>query len=381
MENWQVIQNRRVIFGAGTLRQTPALLAEHRDKPVMLIAFSDTADFVVQTADALRREGMRVVMDASLRGEPSCEDIDRIAALARQSGAGSVLAIGGGSVLDAAKACAMLAVNPGSTEAYQMHGKTIENTPLPLYAVPTTAGTGSEATRVSVVYNAPLKLKKSFYGDAMIAGTVILDPEVTCALPKPVTISTGADALSHAVESLVSKNATAYTRMYSLESIRHNLAGLRACLKDGSDLQARGHMLLASYFGGVAIGAGIGLAHIIAQPLGGLLHIPHGVACAVYLPHAMAFNLPCCTEAYSQVARLFGAQGCDSPELAQKGVQLVADYLKEIGAPDNIRAYLPKDGLDLDDTVACVAAATGHIKVNPRQVTPEAIRETIEKTL
>lgn len=377
---WEVIQNRRVIFGAGTLEQVPNLLAPYSGKPVLLMAFSDTS-FVSKLAENLRGAGMEVILDASILSEPSCEDIDRVAAIARDKGAGSVLAVGGGSVLDAAKAVAMLAVNDGCTEDYQMRGKTIITAPLPLFAVPTTSGTGSEATKVSVVYNTQHRLKKSFYGEQMIADTVILDPVVTCGLPPSITVSTGVDALSHAIESLVSKNATPYTRMYSLESIRHNLMGLRACLTDGNDVEARTHMMLASYFGGIAINAGIGLAHIIAQPLGGLLHIPHGVACAIYLPHAMSFNLPCCTSAYSEVARLFGASGPDSTTLAETGVKLVRDYLKELDAPETIRDYLPKEGLNLDETVAAVAAATGHIKVNPRPVTPEVIRETIQKTL
>lgn len=378
---WEVFQNRRVIFGAGTIEKIPSLLKGKESKAVLIMAFSDEVPFVKKAAEEIAQAGFDVVVDASIKTEPSCEDIDRVAAIARKKNVGSVVAIGGGSVLDAAKAVAMLATNEGETEQYQMFGKVFTEKPAFLLAVPTTCGTGSEATKVAVVYNTPRRLKKSFYDEQMIADTVILDPALTVGVPKAVTISTGADALSHAIESLVSKNATPYTKMYSLESIRRNVAGLKACLADGENIQARSDMMLASYFGGIAINAGIGLAHIIAQPLGGLWHIPHGVACAVYLPHAMRFNLPYCTQAYSEVARIFGDTGADSEQTARNGVALVESYLKEIGAPADVRAYIPKEGVNLDETVAAVAAATGHIKVNPREVTPEVIRSVIEKTV
>lgn len=377
---FDVIQNRRVIYGPGTVQQLPQLAGSMTDKTVFVMAYHKIAPSVAAAVEAMRTAGRRVVLDTSVRAEPTVDDVDRVAALAVESGAGVVVAVGGGSVLDSAKAVAMLATNGGTVEQYQMEGKPIRVPALPIVSVPTTAGTGSEATKTSVVYNPKNRLKKSFYGLTMIADTVILDPELTVPLSRAATVSTGIDALSHAVESYVSRNATPYTEMFGLKAMRLILKSLETCVDEPGNLEARGDMLLASYFAGCALNAGIGFAHIIAQPLGGLCKIPHGVACAIYLPMAMEYNLEYCTDKYCDIARIFGETGENGMELARRGVARVEEYLKRLGAPDSIRSYLPEN-FDLEDAVDLVQGATGHIKVNPRPVTREALREAIARSI
>ncbi len=375
---WEVIQNRQVLFGNGKAALIPDLVKKVTDKKAFVLAFSETAPCVVSILDALKAAGVDFVLDASLKGEPSTLDIDRIAT--ETEGCGAVLAIGGGSVMDAAKAVAMLATNGGSVVDYQMNGKPIDVPTLPLIACPTTSGTGSEASKVSVVYNPDNGLKKSFYSPYMIADTVILDPALTLGLPEAVTVSTGVDALSHAIESYVSRNATPYTEMYSLQAMKLGVKSLKRCVERPDDLEARGDMSLASYFGGCALNAGIGLDHIIAQPLGGITHIPHGVACAIFLPYAMEYNLEYATGKYCDIARVFGATGEDGLALAREGVARVRAFLKALKAPDSIRAWLPAD-FELEKAVDIVVGATGHIKCNPRPVTREIIRDTIGKAI
>ena len=375
---WEVIQNRQVLFGNGKAALIPDLVKKATDKKAFVLAFSETAPCVVSILDALKAAGVDCVLDASLKGEPSTLDIDRIAT--ETEGCGAVLAIGGGSVMDAAKAVAMLATNGGSVVDYQMNGKPIDVPTLPLIACPTTSGTGSEASKVSVVYNPDNGLKKSFYSPYMIADTVILDPALTLGLPEAVTVSTGVDALSHAIESYVSLNATPYTEMYSLQSMKLVVKSLQRCVEHPDDIEARSDMALASYFGGCALNAGIGLDHIIAQPLGGITHIPHGVACAIFLPYAMEYNLEYATGKYCDIARVFGATGEDGLALAREGVARVRAFLKALKAPDSIRAWLPAD-FELEKAVDIVVGATGHIKCNPRPVTREIIRDTIGKAI
>lgn len=377
---FDVIQNRRVIYGPGSIQQLSQLIDPMTDRTVFVMAYHKIAPGAAAALDALRAAGKRVVVDTSIKAEPAIDDIDRVAALAVESDAGVVVAIGGGSVLDSAKAVAMLVTNGGSVEQYQMEGRPIEIPALPILSVPTTAGTGSEATKTSVVYNPKNRLKKSFYGLTMIADTVILDPELTVPLSKAATISTGIDALSHAVESYVSKNATPYTEMFGLKAMQLILKSLETCVNEPGNLEARGDMLLASYFAGCALNAGIGFAHIIAQPLGGLCKIPHGVACAIYLPFAMEYNLEYCTGKYCDVARIFGETGETGIELARRGVDRVAGYLKRLGAPDSIKSYLPEN-FDLEDAIDLVQGATGHIRVNPRPVTREALKDAIARSI
>lgn len=375
---FDVIQNRRVLFGNGKTALIPELIREVTDKKILILAFSETAKCVADILSLVRDAGIEYILDTSLHSEPSTLDIDRIAAKA--DGCGAVLAIGGGSVLDCAKAVAMLATNGGTVVDYQMNGKPIVNRTLPFFAVPTTSGTGSEASKVSVVYNPDNGLKKSFYSQYMIADTVILDPLMTVGLPESVTVSTGIDALSHAIESYVSLNATPYTEMFSMQAMRLVVKALKACVNDPHDVEARSDMALASYFGGCALNAGIGLDHIIAQPLGGITHIPHGVACAIFLPYAMEYNVEYATDKYCDIARVFGAQGENGLALAKEGIARVRAFLKELKAPDSIRQYLPAD-FELEKAVDIVVGATGHIKCNPRPVDRTIIRNTISKVI
>lgn len=375
---FDVIQNRRVLFGNGKTTLIPELIREVTDKKILILAFSETAKCVADILSLVRDAGIEYILDTSLHSEPSTLDIDRIAAKA--DGCGAVLAIGGGSVLDCAKAVAMLATNGGTVVDYQMNGKPIVNRTLPFFAVPTTSGTGSEASKVSVVYNPDNGLKKSFYSQYMIADTVILDPLMTVGLPESVTVSTGIDALSHAIESYVSLNATPYTEMFSMQAMRLVVKALKACVNDPHDVEARSDMALASYFGGCALNAGIGLDHIIAQPLGGITHIPHGVACAIFLPYAMEYNVEYATDKYCDIARVFGAEGENGLALAKEGIARVRAFLKDLNAPDSIRQYLPAD-FELEKAVDIVVGATGHIKCNPRPVNRTIIRDTISKVI
>lgn len=375
---FDVIQNRRVLFGNGKTTLIPELIREVTDKKILILAFSETAKCVADILSLVRDAGIEYILDTSLHSEPSTLDIDRIAAKA--DGCGAVLAIGGGSVLDCAKAVAMLATNGGTVVDYQMNGKPIVNRTLPFFAVPTTSGTGSEASKVSVVYNPDNGLKKSFYSQYMIADTVILDPLMTVGLPESVTVSTGIDALSHAIESYVSLNATPYTEMFSMQAMRLVVKALKACVNNPHDVEARSDMALASYFGGCALNAGIGLDHIIAQPLGGITHIPHGVACAIFLPYAMEYNVEYATDKYCDIARVFGAEGKNGLALAKEGIARVRAFLKDLNAPDSIRQYLPAD-FELEKAVDIVVGATGHIKCNPRPVDRTIIRNTISKVI
>ena len=375
---FDVIQNRRVLFGNGKTALIPELIREVTDKKILILAFSETAKCVADILSLVRDAGIEYILDTSLHSEPSTLDIDRIAAKA--DGCGAVLAIGGGSVLDCAKAVAMLATNGGTVVDYQMNGKPIVNRTLPFFAVPTTSGTGSEASKVSVVYNPDNGLKKSFYSQYMIADTVILDPLMTVGLPESVTVSTGIDALSHAIESYVSLNATPYTEMFSMQAMRLVVKALKACVNNPHDVEARSDMALASYFGGCALNAGIGLDHIIAQPLGGITHIPHGVACAIFLPYAMEYNVEYATDKYCDIARVFGAEGENGLALAKEGIARVRAFLKDLNAPDSIRQYLPA-GFELEKAVDIVVGATGHIKCNPRPVDRTIIRNTISKVI
>lgn len=378
--NWEVVQNRNIFYGPGAIARFKDSLAGKRVSKALLMSYNGESKACASVIRVLQESKIPFCLNTQVRSEPDVPVIDSIAGAARAEQCDCVIALGGGSVLDAAKAVSMLLTNEGSVEEYQMNDREIINNPVPFIAIPTTSGTGSEATKVSVVYNPRNQLKKSFYHRGMIADTVILDPEVTAEMPKAITAATGIDALSHGIESYVSLNATPFTEMYSIAAIKLIVEHLMKCLRDPEDLEARGNMLLASYLAGCSLNAGIGIAHMIAQPIGGLLHIPHGDACAVFLPYAMEYNLESAVPKYCEIARCFGiASQENSLDVARRGLEKVKLFLRETGVPVNIAKYVDSS-FEMEDTLNVIQGATSHITCNPKKVDRESIRKILEKS-
>lgn len=374
---WKVMQNDKIIFGENAIEKNAIEELLNAKNNVYVLTYDKNAAATKAIISSLKDQGISYIIDDSVQSEPDIEVIEVAAKQAKEFGSDVIIALGGGSVLDAAKAIAMLVVNGGELEDYQIRNKPITKDALQIIAIPTTSGTGSEASNVSVVYNKKLQLKKSIYSPSMIPKIVILDPAVTVGLPYAITASTGIDALSHAIESYVSLNATPYTEMYSMQSLKLVIQHLENCLTEPGDLEARGGMLLASYFGGCALNAGIGLAHMIAQPIGGLFGIPHGDACSIFLPYAMEYNINHSLNKYCDIARCFGIAFIEpSKEVAYQGIQAVKDLIKRVGTPTHMKAFVPEN-FDLDKTIDIVTDATSHIVCNPRPVD----RATLEMVL
>jgi alcohol dehydrogenase class IV len=263
----------------------------------------------------------------------------------------------------------MLAANGGNVEQYQMEGKQATKAPTLFVAIPTTAGTGAEATKTAVVTNNNNGLKKSLYHPSMIADIVILDPVLTLTLPSKTTAATGMDALSHAIESYVSLNANTFSEMFGLKAIEIINENLPKAFHEPSNIDARGSMLLASYLGGQAITAGIGIAHIMAQPLGALYHIPHGDACSIFLPAAMELNMPFAAKKYAKIAFALGVGkiGASDEENTKSAIKRVQDIQKEINAPSKLTSYIAATGeVDNATMIDCIKRTTGHITCNPK---------------
>jgi alcohol dehydrogenase class IV len=377
---WEVNHNRRLLYGCKKIREIAGIFQWYNLKRIFIITYSaDASALSVIKKDLNDRNISYLVYDKVIR-EPDLPVIDEGAGLALSEGCDGVLAIGGGSVLDAAKAIAMLVTNGGAIEEYQMSGRPVLKETLPLIAVPTTSGTGSEATRVSVVYNNKNHQKKSIYSPCMIADVTILDPEVTIDLPARITASTGMDALSHAVESYVSLNATPYTEMYSLKAMELIEGSLYNAVNHGEDLKARSDMMLGSYMAGCALAAGIGLAHIIAQPIGGLCKIPHGDACSIFLPLSMELNLEYSLEKYKKIGEILGDAntGENSLEAGKAAISKVRSLIDSIGAPKHLADYLQGSELDYAVALETISGSTGHIKCNPRPVDRDLLLQTLK---
>ena len=216
---FEIVNNRQVIFGENKISEIPGLLKWYGCRKVFFAAYSSSADSYIRIARALTEAGIEHVCYDKVAGEPDLHMINGGRDIFLDQHCDCTLALGGGSVIDTAKAIGMLAVNGGNVEDYQMNGKQVTAVPPLFIAVPTTSGTGAEATKTSVVLNNYNGLKKSLYHTTMIADIVILDPSLTTGLPAKITAATGMDALSHAIESYVSLNASPLTEMYGLKAI------------------------------------------------------------------------------------------------------------------------------------------------------------------
>lgn len=369
----ELLNNRQVLCGENSIKELPIILNTHKLKKPFLAIFDETNQICIDIMDSLKSMGIDF-FPYIIKTEPDLFLINKGRDAYLEKNCDSVVAIGGGSVIDTAKAIGMLTTNGGLVEQYQMDGKQVTELCPMFIAVPTTAGTGAEATKVSVVTNNYNKLKKSLYHNNMIADIVILDPTLTIGLNKRITAATGMDALSHAIESYVSLNANCFSEMFSLKSIALINKNLITCCNEPTNLDARMGMLLGSYLGGCSLTAGIGIAHIMAQPIGAMLKIPHGDACSILLPTAMELNLEYATKKYAEISKALGVYNHQNSDLenAKLAIKRVKEIRSEIAAPYCLTPYLPEN-LDMDEVLENIKKTTGHITCNPRPCTNELL--------
>lgn len=377
----EILNNKQIFCEEGALRKLADILLTNKLSKPFIVVFDDLNPICTGVKQVLESQKMQPFL-YTVKTEPDLHIINSGRDKYLKQGCDCLIALGGGSVTDTAKAIGLLVTNGGLAEQYQMDGKEVTELCPTLICIPTTAGTGAEATKVSVVKNNYNNLKKSMYHNNMIADIVILDPTLTTALSPRLTASTGMDALSHAIESYVSLNANHFSEMYSLKAIELITQSLEICYREPYNLKARKEMLLASYFGGCSLTAGIGIAHIIAQPIGAMLDIPHGDTCSIFLPIAMELNLTSATGKYCNIARALGVFSANKSEMenAKTGVLKVIEIRSQINAPTKLTPYLPET-LDMDELLDIIEKTTGHITCNPRKVTKELLIEALKMSI
>lgn len=379
----EFVANRKVLIGEDAVSMIPDQLRWYGRSFPMLVVYDPKAQVVQALEEQLIMEDIRFTVYDSVHSEPDLDVIDYGAQICRREGCDSVIAIGGGSVIDASKMIAMLSTNGGRTEEYQIEGRKVQKIPLLLIAVPTTSGTGSEATKVSVVFNRKKGYKKSCYDNSMIAEVAILDPKTIVGLPPKVTTSTGMDAITHAIEAYTSLNANVISKMYSIKALQLLTENIVTAYNEPGNLEARTNMLLGSYFAGISISVGTCLAHIVGQPFGAIYHIPHGDACSIFLIPSMYKNKDYCLDRYIELARSvpIDTHGKTDDEIFEAFVSYIDDIATKIDAPRRISQFVDPATVDVDYAVENIAVSMAHIKNNPRPVSRELFREIILETL
>jgi len=377
------VATRQLIVGADSLEQLPQTLKWYGKSKVLFLPYAADTATAQSIVKSLEEAGCSVTTYDKVIKEPDLSVIDEGTALCVKSDCDAVVALGGGSVIDTAKTIAMMATNGGIAEDYQLGGREVAVKPLLFVAIPTTAGTGAEATKVSVVYNQEKGFKKSIYHTSMIAEVAILDPKTTVGLPPAVTAATGMDAITHAIESYTSVFSNEVSRMYSLKALQLLADNIVAAYENPDDLNARQNMLLGSYFAGCAISVGTCLAHIVGQPLGAIFSIPHGDICSIFLIPSMELNRNHALKNYVDVAKVLGVDpsGKSDDEIVTEGIEALRSICKRISAPVKLTDYVAAENVDLPALLDNIQTAMGHIKTNPRPVSRELFEEIIRMVM
>ena len=295
--------------------------------------------------DKLTQLGVGYVVYDGVLPNPTIEQIETGLTLLKNKGCTAILAIGGGSSIDAAKVIAARAKNP--YQIVHMAGLLrVLFKPMALYAVPTTAGTGSEVTIAAVVSDPSTTRKFAIMAPCLVPLAAALDGALMTGLPAPITAATGMDALTHAVEAYISRNHTQMTDQEALDATRLIMENLAEAVKNGSNVEARQNMALASFKAGVAFTtAGVGYVHAIAHNFGAYYHVPHGLANAIVLPRVLDFSKPNCIERLAKLAEVSGLKkgGESQEQLASAFIAKVRAMNAEFGIPTQVEKLKDAD--------------------------------------
>jgi alcohol dehydrogenase len=323
----------KIIFESGAISRLKEVVeADFRASRILLV-----------TDKGIVRSGIAAKALSQLPGTPVFDEVEqnpthltvnRGGSVARQLGSDLIIGLGGGSALDAAKGVALLATNPGHIEDYEGRAK-YRIAPLPVIAIPTTCGTGSEVTWVAVITHKERKFKMSIKGPLMFPAVALVDPDLLSTLPRPLVAATALDALTHAVEAYTAKPATFMTDVWARESFGLVFRFIQDASRDiEGNREAREGMMKGSLLAGMAFGnCDVGAVHCIAESIGALYDIPHGVANAVFLPFVMEFNLPVSAGRYAELARLAGIEEPGDALASRRLIQRIRELSRALGIP------------------------------------------------
>lgn len=289
--------------------------------------------------------GVTTVIYDGVKPDPTIAQIETGLELLRREKCTAILAVGGGSSIDAAKVIGARATNPHPI-SWMAGLFRLLRFPLPLFAVPTTAGTGSEVTIAAVVSDPANSRKFAIMDSRLVPVAAALDAQLMAGLPAPITAATGMDALTHAVEAYISRNCTAATDKEALEATTLIMQNLPRAVKTGTDLEARNNMSVASYKAGVAFTtAGVGYVHAIAHNFGAYYHIPHGLANAIVMPYVLDYSKPECTARLAKLAEVSGLKkgGESDSELADRFIAQVRAMNADFGIPTKVEKLKATD--------------------------------------
>lgn len=372
-----------VAFSRGCVDQAGVAAKRFAKERVLVVTDRGVAgagllDRVTAPLDAA---GLRYAVFDGVEPNPSIETVGRGLDAFRASGAEAIIAVGGGSSIDAAKAISILATNGGNIADYEGADK-IPNPNVPLVAIPTTAGTASEVTIFFVITNRATKYKFSGGSVNATARVALLDPLLTESMPPKLTAAVGMDTLTHAIEAYTCKVAYPATSALAFDAAARAASYLPSAFENGHDLDAREQMLMACLEAGMAFSnSRLGNVHAMSHPVGGHFDVPHGLANAIILPYVMEYNLPAATVLYANLASALGCDmaGGSEEALAREAVDAVRALNRRLGIPERLGDVgVTRDAIP---ALAADAMKSGNIPINPRPTTYDDMVRLYEQAI
>lgn len=358
-----------IVFGPGCIKKLSRVLKAKNISKVMLVSDRglEAVGVVQKLSDLLTESGISFVSFLDIEPNPSAETVDAGYQIYKEQGFEAIVCLGGGSPMDTAKGIAVLATNGGRIQDYE-GGNKVKVPTLPLFAIPTTAGTGSEVTPFAVITDKSRNYKFSIISFECVPLMAFLDPELISTLPPAVAASTGLDALTHAIEAYLSIKASPFSDAMAEKAMELIGKNIRLFVANRSDNEAAAGMLLGSTFAGIAFSWGsLGNVHAMAHPLGGYFGIAHGVANAVLLPTILEFNALADKGKYRTIFNLINSGkvvDCFTPDMLAAEVK---QLLHDLNIPKNLKELGVTE--DLIPQMAADALKSGLNRINPRQTT------------
>ncbi len=373
----RIILNETSYHGAGAINSIVAELAAKGLKRPVVFSDPDLIKFGVtkKVTDILDKAKIAYTIYSDIKPNPTIENVKNGVKATKKAKADSIIAIGGGSSMDTAKAVGIIITNPKFADVRSLEGLSPTTKPcLPILAVPTTAGTAAEVTINYVITDVENKRKFVCVDPHDIPVVAFVDPEMMASMPPRLTAFTGMDALTHAIEGYITKGACPMTDMLHLEAIRLISANLRDAVKNKAS--GRAGMALGQYIAGMGFSnVGLGVDHSMAHGLSALYNTPHGMACAILLPTAMKFNATKTGRRYIEIAKAMGVKGVEKMDLAtarKAAIAAVEKLSKDVGIPANLKGILKKEDVDfLAESAYADACRPG----NPRDCTVKDIKK------
>ena len=369
MRTVRLLQPKKIVFGPDCATQGADDVLALGLRRVFIVTSPPVAGFAADLADVFKRGGASVTIYSEIATEPTVAIVEATLAAAREIEPDAVLGLGGGSAMDVAKLVA--ALHDGRQSVREVIGiDELASRALYLACIPTTAGTGSEVSPISVMLDETEQLKKAAISPHLTPDAAYVDPKLTVTLPPAVTAATGMDALTHCIEVYANRIAQALVDLYDLQGIRLIAANLLRAVEMGDDLEARTNMALGSLYGGLGLSpVNTAAVHALSYPLGSEFHVAHGVSNAVFLPHVMRFNLPAAPERYAQVALALGVEaGETAEETAQRGLARVTELSRKCGIPEGMSEFgVPEEAIPR--MAAAAMTVTRLLRNNLRELT------------